>query len=332
MTEDNGSLGFFAARQGSAPFDKLVELQVRCNENRLDRQIPIRISLEIGKWPLMVEKTSWPTKFKAKFASKENLTSPTSVNLTVRLHHCYVHYESYGINVISDSKYSLPLQHGKISILATEKMTSENKGGAGFRAKLSGGLTTGAAADINVSGQLSSTGEKKNEEVRKGQRKIYEISCVAKGWRIGDEELGGIYTASGCLDGTYFQDEENKPTCILEFDRNILSGRIKFTVNAFDSFRVERSGGAIAPQGERDAATELMKNKIAAIAFENHVLKRTESRTDIYGFLHLTTVVCDVARDGDGESVPPTKTRDERNLTLESPLKNAKKIPKRAKR
>jgi hypothetical protein len=301
MSDDEQGDGLFRARVAPPPFENLVALHVRWPGNRLGRKFPINLLLEVEDHHLEIRIKPGVLERIGQGLSGQTGSADQVLRLRIRLRHCYVRYRSREIDIIGDSKYESPIAEGKFEFRTFEKShaLTRSQRNLGLRAEAAlKPAGAGAALGAHANAALSRQATRTIEATSAGQPDIYEVRAVPNGWRIGHPEFGDPNELSYCLDGRYF----HRPifgcpqTCEAEFREGRERGKLTFAVTVRDGLHVERIGGGVASETEKDRAEAAMRDRIAAIRLERH-LGRSESRPD--GEMPIAAVTCEVVRAAD---------------------------------
>lgn len=255
----------------SRGLDGFVALHVRSGANRIGNVFPVDIRLEVDEWRLRVDRR--PGLLQRVTEQVLGMPpEPATVELRVRLRHCYVRYQCDGVSIPADSKYRSAVEVGAYS---ERQATSDRTATSGKReGRLDLAVTlaprTGARAGASYRVGSSWQGSASVERTITASQDLYEVEAVPGGWRIGDRSHGDPLKRDGCLDGQYFaRAVEGRPhSCMVEFLPECPTGTIDFAVTTRDGLFVESLYGETIARSDRDLATAGMRDRLAAICIE----------------------------------------------------------------
>jgi hypothetical protein len=277
-----------------------VALQVHCPSNRIEQRFPIDLNLEIDEWRLSIDRQQGLLhRFTDRLLGQEN-DQPVSLELRVRLRHCYVRYACDGVSIAAASKYRSAIEIGAYSEkqAASDRSaaTRERTGALGAGGTLSVKPSASADASYRIGSRWQ--GSATVERTIAASQDIYDVEAVPGGWRVGDRSYGDPLKRDGCLDGPYFTRpvEAYAHSCIGEFLPHNDKGTIRFDVTTHDGIQIETLDGETPSITDKNTATAAMRAKLAAICVERALADNDEL------ILYSVAAVC---RNADDRAPPP---------------------------
>lgn len=263
--------GAFAVGR-SQGLDGFVALHVRTGANRIENGFPLDVRLEVDEWRLRVERKSGLLERITGNVLGQPSPEPPTIELRVRLRHCYVRYRCDCVSIPADSKYRSAVEIGAYSEKQATSDRAATTADRSSRLDLAGKLGPTSTASLAGSYRVGSSwqGHASVERTITASQDLYEVEAVPGGWRVGDRIHGDPLKRDGCLDGQYFaRPVDGRPhACVVEFQPGCDIGSIDFAVTTRDGLHVEAIDGELASRSERELAIAGMRDRLAAICIE----------------------------------------------------------------
>lgn len=252
-----------------------VDLHVRSGANRIGNSFAVDIRLEVDEWRLRIERKSGLLRKVAGYLLSQPEPEVPTIDLRVRLRHCYVRYRCDCVSIPADSKYRSAVEIGAYSATQAASDRSATSSDRTGRLDLAGALGPKPTASLAGSYRVGASWQDSVsvERTITASQDLYEVEAVPGGWRVGDRTHGDPLKRDGCLDGPYFGRavEGRSHSCMVEFQPGCTVGTIDFAVTTRDGLHVETVDGEPVSRTHREAGIAAMRDRLAAICIEQAI-------------------------------------------------------------